>query len=327
MSPFAGDDRFRRIERRVGIFVVAALAGMALAVIAIGLRQGVFIPKTTVYCFADSGKGLFAGQPVVFRGFTIGKVGDVRLTPEGRVEILLRIQTKYMQWVRADSVARIEKELLIGDAVIVVTQGSPEQPMVEDEGVIAFEREREIGEIVGQAVAEARPVLEEIRGLVAYVSSPEGDVKRSLRNIRDLTAGLDETRTRIETRIEKSGGDVSALARDLRGMTRTIETELVPEVRALINATGTAAATVGRVAEGVDSSLPDILEKLQAAIEDIEAAARDVREAVPGALDVLDEGGALVDETRGVVRKVDRSWLLGGAAAPPTRAVEVDSRE
>ena len=179
------DARFKGLEKKIGFFVIIALLGIVLTVIAVGIQQDVFSPKTRLFIVTDSGQDISEGMAVKLRGFNIGKVEKLELTDDARVKVTLSILRSHMKWVKSDSKARLLKEGVIGANIIEITLGSEKEKPLEHNALIAFERERGLGQVVDQLYAEVIPLIE--------------DLKRVARRADTLLAGLPATQQKLDT--------------------------------------------------------------------------------------------------------------------------------
>lgn len=179
------DARFKGLEKKIGFFVIAALLGIALTVVAVGIQHDVFSPKTRLFFITDSGQGIDEGMAVKLSGFNIGKVEKLDLTDDAKVRVTLSILSGYMKWVKGDSKARLVKEGVIGANVIEITPGTDNSQVLEHNAQIAFERERGLGQVVDQLYAEVIPLID--------------DLKRVARRADALLAGLPATQQKLDT--------------------------------------------------------------------------------------------------------------------------------
>lgn len=181
------DARFKGIEKKIGMFVILAIVGILLTVLAIGVHRGVFTPKTPLHFITDSGQSLDAGMAVKLSGFKIGQVDKLELTEQAQVRVTLSVEDKYMPWVRTDSKARLMKENVIGANFIEITPGKePARPLASG-SPITFERERGLGQVVDELYAQVQPLIE--------------DLKRVVRRADTLLAGLPATQQKLDTAI------------------------------------------------------------------------------------------------------------------------------
>jgi len=204
------DARFKGLEKKIGLFVIVAFLGIVLTIIAVGIQQDVFSPKTRLFIITDSGNEISEGMAVKLRGFNIGKVEKLELTDDARVKVTLSILRSHMKWVKSDSKARLLKEGVIGANIIEITLGSEKEKPLEHNAVIAFERERGLGQVVDQLYAEVIPLIE--------------DLKRVARRADTLLAGLPATQQKLDAALTSATKNFENLekvtASDLPAMTK-----------------------------------------------------------------------------------------------------------
>ena len=204
------DARFKGLEKKIGLFVIIALLGIVLTVVAVGFQQDVFSPKTRLFIVTDSGQDISEGMAVKLRGFNIGKVEKLELTDDARVKVTLSILRSHMKWVKSDSKARLLKEGVIGANIIEITLGSEKEKPLEHNALIAFERERGLGQVVDQLYAEVIPLID--------------DLKRVARRADTLLAGLPATQQKLDTALTSATKNFTNLekvtASDLPAMTK-----------------------------------------------------------------------------------------------------------
>ena len=92
-------------ERRAATFLLAATAGFATLVVLATLDEGGWRPSVTYTATLESGAGLSAGMPVTVAHLPVGRVEQVWLEPDRSVRLRLRVDQRYAEHVRVDSVA------------------------------------------------------------------------------------------------------------------------------------------------------------------------------------------------------------------------------
>ncbi len=205
------DTRFKGLEKKIGFFVIIALLGIVLTVVAVGIQHDVFSPKTRLFFITDSGQSIDEGMAVKLSGFNIGKVEKLELTDDAKVRVTLSILRGYMKWVKSDSKARLIKEGVIGANVIEISPGSDKEKSLEHNTQIAFERERDLGQVVDQLYAEVIPLID--------------DLKRVARRADTLLAGLPATQQKLDTALTSATKNFQNLekvtASDLPAITKS----------------------------------------------------------------------------------------------------------
>lgn len=357
------DPRFSNLERRVGVFLTVSALLVIGAIAVVGVRHGLFTPKTPLVFYAHSGDGLAEGMEVVTRGFRIGQVKSVRLDDTGQVEVRLAIDTDQLRWIRRDSVARLAAKALIGDSRVEISPGSPEAPEATDGQVIAFVHEPDLIDIA-KALAEkdVKPVLQGIRNLVAYLEDPQGDLRQTIAGLNRLSAGMNQTLAPLGERLNALAENLEALSaslrretlpqvtgllgqgqsilgdtgrtvrsletlvrEDLHALAATVNGEVAPQLRALIATANRATASAGGGADALGRELPAILAKIDATLENLRVITERLAPAAQELPGVLRQGGELVEDSQELVRSIQGTWPFRPEEKPPGTAIDVDS--
>jgi len=218
------DARFKHLERKIGTFVLVALLGLGLVVVAIGARQELFAAKTAIHFITDSAQDIAEGTAVKMRGFDIGRVDRLQLTDDARVQVTLHIRDHHMKWVRKDSKARLLKEGFIGAAVIDVSPGSVQAPALAKNELIAFTRDAGLGDVVTQLRDEIVPILQDVKRITHALQDPDGDFRQALHGANVVLASLPETQKKLDSVL-------ASTARTMHSVERLATDELPPAVR------------------------------------------------------------------------------------------------
>jgi phospholipid/cholesterol/gamma-HCH transport system substrate-binding protein len=118
-------------ELRVGLFV---LAGIILVVVAIFYvtGTGALGPKYRLVTFLPEVDGLAIGAPVTVNGVEVGNVDSIRIAPsragqppapERSVEVVMRINRSFRDYIRTDSYAELLTEGFLGNRIVSVQRG------------------------------------------------------------------------------------------------------------------------------------------------------------------------------------------------------------
>lgn len=155
---------------RVGLGLAVSLAMLVLVIGLLGRASGIFASRVTLHTSFSDINGLVVGAVVRLAGVDIGTVDAIRFDGDPRnkaVHVALRVQRRYLDRIRADSVARLASKGLLGDLIVNVSLGSPEAPPLRN-----GDRLRS---------AEGADLAEMARSL-----------KEALAGVQKLAAGLDE---------------------------------------------------------------------------------------------------------------------------------------
>lgn len=201
------DPRFKGLDRKVGIFVLIAVAFLLVIVFFMGMEKGLFAKEYNLYITVDSGAGFIEGMPIKLSGFKIGKVKSLKLTNDAKVRVVLNINKEYQKWIRTDSTVKLIKENMIGDSILEVSVGSPEQKMLVENDELPFEKVAGVNEFA-QII---QPVLDETRKTLEMVNDPKGDIRKTLSNVEKLSEHLLETENNLNELLITSNNTLEKL--------------------------------------------------------------------------------------------------------------------
>jgi ABC-type transporter Mla subunit MlaD len=290
------DPRFVHLERKVGIFVTLGLAATVSAVVLLGVRQGVFTPRAAVSFRVASAEDLSEGAEVLTRGFRIGKVARLRLDDAGMVEVRLAVDRSALKWIKRDSTARVSKSLLVGEAKVVLSSGTPGAQVIQEGGELSFERGVGLSETAQQTMEELKPALRQLTATIGSLSDPKGDFMTTLANLNRLTANLDATQRGIGAAFDGAGAGFNKLAADLDAAAVSLRQDVLPAVTAVVAKADRTAAGAERTARAAESVVATDLKQLVSALRE-----------------------ELIPQVQAVLRGADGTAQSAGAAATTLR--------
>jgi phospholipid/cholesterol/gamma-HCH transport system substrate-binding protein len=307
------DPRFINMEKKIGMFVLIAIAGIALVIVFIGIQQDVFTSKTEIYFITDSGEGITEGMAVKLSGFKIGKVKKLSLDDVAKVKVELSINTRYMKWIKTDSKARLAKEGLIGDSIIEITPGSAKAGQIADKGEISFARARGLSDIAEELKEEVTPVLTEIKEIIHYVNDPEGDIKHALKNISKLSDEAFTTKQHLDNLLKDAGSSMK-------------------KIDPLLDSTKKTMTTVESMVRKIDKDLPGIMEKVDKSLTNVQKMTDDLKKATeqsaPRIPSLVEKGDDIAGGTKEIIDSVKKMWPIRSfIKSPEEKTLKVDSYE
>ncbi len=318
------DSRFERLNFRTVLFVTLAVLIVAGLVAGTLIRQGVFTQTTRLYFFSPSAQGISNGMSVQLSGFKIGTVEDVSLEPDAQVKVRLVVKSEYMRHITQDAEARLAKEGLIGASIIEVVPGSKQARPMESNGVLKFGRAGDFGQMAEALTSKLHPILDDVKKITESVNDPRGDIRATLHNVREATAML--------TDLQK---DLGRLARTLNERTDSVSgkvEQLIAQTTVTLEKATGAVNTLNGTLTTLDKQIPETLLRLDRTLGNVESITSDARRIssglateIPGA---VQEGRALMDDTREILDGAKRSWPLRNLLGEPLeRALPLDSHD
>jgi phospholipid/cholesterol/gamma-HCH transport system substrate-binding protein len=122
----------QKFKVRLGMFVAGGLALFILAIFIIGKQKNLFNPVFKISSTFHNVSGLQVGNNVRFAGINVGTVNNINIINDSTVSVEMMIRKNVRQFIKADCEVAIGSEGLIGDRLLIITQGSADAPLVNE---------------------------------------------------------------------------------------------------------------------------------------------------------------------------------------------------
>ena len=177
-------DEPKHVELKAMILLVAIGILVAAFFGYVMHARGVFEPTQRLVLETDDSSGVIPGMDMTFAGFPIGRVSQVELSPEGKVRILVDVQSKDAKWLRTSSVFTLESSI-VGETRLRAFSGVLTDPPLPP-GAVRSVLRGDVSAEIPRMVATARALLENLESMTATGS----DINASLANINTLTGRM-----------------------------------------------------------------------------------------------------------------------------------------
>lgn len=196
-------------KARLGMFIVGGIVIFVIAIFFIGKQQNLFNPVFKVTTNFYNVSGLQVGNNVRFSGINVGIVDNISIINDSTVQVDMLIRKTVQEFIKADSQAGIGSEGIIGDRVLIITQGTNNSPIAEDGQHLLSKEPVETDAIMVslQATAvNAEVITLQLAEIMTNVNSGQGmlgrliqdttiaeNVNQTIENFKKSSEGLDET--------------------------------------------------------------------------------------------------------------------------------------
>lgn len=198
-----------RFKARLGVFIAIGMAIFVVAIFIIGKQQNLFNPVFKITTNFQNVSGLQVGNNIRFSGINVGIVDNINIINDSTVQVGMLIRKNVQQFVKADSYASIGSEGIIGDRIIIITQGSTNSPIAKDGEHILSKEPIETDEIMKslKTSAESAEIITlQLSQIMTNINTGQGmlgrliqdstiaeNVNMTIENFRKSSEGLDET--------------------------------------------------------------------------------------------------------------------------------------
>ena len=315
------DMEFSKLERVVGTFVIGVSILLIATLVVIGRGKDWFETYITFYTTFNESYNLQESAAVKLFKADIGRVKSIALE-KNRVRVKLIILEKYASRIRQDAIAVVESPTLIGSEYISIIPGSPESPLIPEQGEIPSQEKRSISDILTEFEVEktAKMVvkaIQDISSVAQNLSNPDGPLRSALNNLEKTSSHTEK----IAADLRDGKGPMGTLLKSEDLLLQILHNvERMGDILDNINATtAKAPATMDLVQENLNvyrdagrtvvisvEEARTILEDIQSSTDDLQIILKNIKTGsynVPRISTSFRDG---VDEIREGVEQINR---------------------
>ena len=136
------DTNTPKFKVRLGLFIAGGLALFVIAIFLIGKQKNLFSPVFKLTATFYNVSGLQVGSNIRFSGINVGTVDNITIINDSTVRVDMLIKKNVQRFIKSDCEAGIGSAGIIGDRILIITQGSSDAAVAKD----------------GQSIASKEPV-------------------------------------------------------------------------------------------------------------------------------------------------------------------------
>lgn len=279
---------------KVGVLLIAA----AIAAVVLWrtlFRQAGAGEGRRLYALFNDATGLVPRSRVTTAGIAVGEIESIRLQ-NGRARVTIRVNDSVPVYDNA-TVARRASSLL-GEFLLVMTPGTADHPRLPEGGRIQTVMEGSSTDEIINSVARITANLSTVSDRInEALGTQEGgrEMREILRNIRDLTAGVNQI-------VQRNSEVVTHTLQNVDRITTENSGDIRATMANLRDSTDRLAQILGRGQPQSENSVTEMRE----AIQNVAAASRELRET----LQHVNSTAASVDRGEGTVGRLLRDEAL-----------------
>jgi phospholipid/cholesterol/gamma-HCH transport system substrate-binding protein len=198
----------QKFKIRLGLFIIGGMALFVIAIFFIGKQKHLFNPVFKLNTTFFNVSGLQVGNNVRFSGINVGTVDNIKIINDSTVRVDMLIKKDVQQFIKTDCEITIGSSGIIGDRMLVITQGSTKSPEVRDGQSIGSKEPVEMDAIMASLRVtgyNAEIISDQLAEIMMKVNGGKGTIGRLIQdtaiaenlsetmlNINKSSKGLDE---------------------------------------------------------------------------------------------------------------------------------------
>jgi phospholipid/cholesterol/gamma-HCH transport system substrate-binding protein len=289
----------KHVEAKAVILLIvigALIAGFFLYVM---YARGVFEPTQQLVLVTDNSEGVIPGMDMTFAGFPIGRVRQVELGKDAKVNILVDIPTADAKWLRTTSVFTLESSV-VGQTHLRAYSGILTDPPLPDKASRPVLRGDAAAEIP-RLLSTARTLLENLQNMTQEGSA----VANTLTNVETFSGRLTGKYGVLGTAL---GGDEEA--KKLLQTLQKVDSILAKTDQRVFGKNGVMDDTQAAVRQlnGVLADARVTLQKVDAVLVEAQAVGANAKLATQDLGRLRGEVDASLRKVNRLVDEINRKW-------------------
>jgi len=279
------DNHSPKFKVRLGLFVVGGLALFVLAIFIIGKQKNLFNPVFKLTTTFLNVSGLQVGNNIRFSGINVGTVDNISIVNDSTVKVDMMIRQEIKQFIKSDCVVAIGSEGLIGDRLLIITQGSPDAPLASKgqhlESVEPVETDAIIASLQVTA-GHVEVITKELALVMLKVNTGRGTLGRLIhdsiiaQNINNTVANFQSSSKQLDNMMLSTKNDISEIMTSFQATAGNAEvsTQQLEDIMVKLNTgTGTMSRLINDTitSKNVDETILNLKNSSKSLDENMEA--------------------------------------------------------
>jgi phospholipid/cholesterol/gamma-HCH transport system substrate-binding protein len=189
------DTHTQKFKVRLGLFIAGGLMFFIIAIFIIGKQKNLFNPVFKLTTTFYNVSGLEVGSNIRFSGINVGTVDNIKIINDSTVRVDMLILKKVQQFIKTDCEAGIGSAGIIGDRILIISQGSNDAPLAKDGQQITSNEPVETDAIMASlhvTAGNAEIISKQLAEIMFNINSGNGTLGRLIQD-STIAKNFDET--------------------------------------------------------------------------------------------------------------------------------------
>ncbi|MDR2897708.1 MAG: MlaD family protein [Spirochaetaceae bacterium] len=325
--------KIQYVDQVVGVISLLALAAVIVLLFSIGSTQRWFSQKHYFESEFDTAANLTEGMSISYKGFAIGKIAGITLSPMNTVSARLYIYHDYYDRVTEGSILDLSVSPIGLGTQLLFYPGNSSSLLAE--GAFIPRRDSPDGRLLIASGMVTLPGQEDtINALIGTVGSVLATIDNTLKGsaetpITELIGTITGTLAEVQNAL--AGTDSTALGRTIGGLAATAENaaSLLETPEGLVPRLLKSDSSVSRLFNDQDelyNSITDMLGTVDSTLVNIDGITGSLDNDMPQVEKILTEVQMTLIDVQGVLEGLQNNPLLKGGITQKPEAQGVTSQ-
>ena len=227
-----------QFKARLGIFIIVGLIIFALAIFLIGRQKHLFDPIFKLTTTFNNISGLQVGSNVRFSGINVGTVENINIINDTTVKVDMIIKISVQPFIKSDCQATIGSDGIIGNKILIISQGSSSSKTVKDGQFIKSLEPLEMEAIMqslNRTALNAEVITDQLAQVMSDINQGNGTIGRLIRdssaaeniyqtiaNFKKTSRGLDRNIDSMMVSVNMATGNILVSTEELADIMKNL---------------------------------------------------------------------------------------------------------
>lgn len=194
------DTHTLKFKARLGLFIAIGIALFVIAIFIIGRQKNLFNPVFRLYTTFYNVSGLEVGSNIRFSGINIGTVDQIKIINDSTVRVDMLISKNVQPFIKTDCETGIGSSGIIGDRILIISQGSDDAAQAKEGQQIASKEPVETDAIMASlqvTAGNAEIISHQLAEIMFNINNGNGTLGRLIMD-STMAHNVDQTMENLE---------------------------------------------------------------------------------------------------------------------------------
>ena len=302
-------------EQIVGAFFIIALLAISSLIIAKIHLAKMFDEVITYQAFMKNAQGITTETLVNISGIEVGKVSTIDITDDNKIHIEFFIYKSFEKLIRADSTGELSKLSLVGNAVIIITAGTPTFPLLPADSAIRIKEPITTDDLI----EGIKPVINNLEITIANLANILAAVDaKAIRNSNENLFSIMQNLEHISSQVASGEGVLGKAIYDQK------------QAQQLTNTLNNVEVILGKIDKRVDETQP-LIENITALSSESQSMVADVRDSLDKIdqelehlPEIVNNTQTLIQSSEETVQSIQKTWPLSTFEQQPRKELLIN---
>ena len=302
-------------EQIVGAFFIIALLAISSLIIAKIHLAKMFDEVITYQAFMKNAQGITTETLVNISGIEVGKVSTIDITDDNKIHIEFFIYKSFEKLIRADSTGELSKLSLVGNAVIIITAGTPTFPLLPADSAIRIKEPITTDDLI----EGIKPVINNLEITIANLANILAAVDaEAIRNSNENLFSIMQNLEHISSQVASGEGVLGKAIYDQK------------QAQQLTNTLNNVEVILGKIDKRVDETQP-LIENITALSSESQSMVADVRDSLDKIdqelehlPEIVNNTQTLIQSSEETVQSIQKTWPLSTFEQQPRKELLIN---